>query len=117
MVGHILFSPVTVEPEQTSWGAVGLGPLAVLPEHQGHSNGSQLVETGLEACRKAGHEVAIVLGHPDHYPRFGFVPSQPLGIRWENDAPVEAFMVLELKDGALAGRRGVVKFLHEFEGV
>lgn len=117
VVGHILFSPVAVESEETSWDAVGLGPLAVLPEHQSRGIGSQLVEAGLVQCRQAGHEVAIVLGHPDYYPRFGFVPSKPLGIRWEHDAPEEAFMVLELKEGALAGRGGVAKFLPEFEGV
>ena len=117
VVGHILFSPVTVETEQTSWGAVGLGPLAVLPEHQGRGIGSQLVQAGLAQCRQAGHGVAIVLGHPDYYPRFGFVPSKPLGIRWEHNAPEEAFMVLELKEGALVGRGGTAKFLPEFEGV
>lgn len=117
VVGHILFTPVTIQSDNEISSAVGLGPLAVLPEHQGQGIGAQLVEAGLEACRQARHEVVVVLGHPGYYPRFGFAPSRPLGITWERDAPEEAFMVLELHEGALAGRKGVVKFLPEFKGV
>jgi putative acetyltransferase len=76
-----------------------------------------LVVAGLVACRAEGPEVVFVLGHPDYYPRFGFLPSKPLGICWEGDAPEEAFMVLELREGALGGRSGIVRFLPEFDGV
>ena len=117
IVGHILFSPVTVQSDRASWAAMGLGPMAVLPEHQGKGIGSQLVETGLEECRKARHKVVVVLGHPEFYPRFGFEPSKPLGIRWEKDVPEQVFMVTELREGALAEREGVVKYLPEFNGV
>ncbi len=117
VVGHILFSPVTVQSDRASWSAMGLGPMAVLPQHQGKGIGSQLVEVGLEECRKTGHEVVVVLGHPEFYPRFGFEPSKPLGIRWKKEVPEEVFMVTELREGALAGRRGVVKYLPEFDGV
>ena len=117
VVGHILFSPVTVQSDGASWDAMGLGPMAVLPEHQGKGIGSRLVEAGLEECRKARHKVVVVLGHPEFYPRFGFAPSKPLGIRWEKDVPEEVFMVTELREGALAEREGVVKYLPEFDGV
>ena len=117
VVGHILFSPVTIQSQKTSFGALGLGPMAVLPEYQSQGRGSQLVEAGLEECRKAGHEAVVVLGHPGFYPRFGFVPSKRLGIKWEKDVPEEVFMVVELREGALAGRGGIVKYLPEFDGV
>jgi len=58
----------------------------------------------------------VVLGHPDYYPRFGFVPGKPKGIFCEFEAPGEAWMVLELRKGALAGRSGTVKYQPEFEG-
>ncbi len=32
IVGHILFCPVVIEVETESHGAIGLGPMAVLPE-------------------------------------------------------------------------------------
>jgi predicted N-acetyltransferase YhbS len=40
----------------------------------------------------------FVLGHPEYYPRFGFVPTAPRGIRWEHPAP---------EDGAADGVKGV----------
>ena len=56
----------------------------------------------------------MVLGHPDYYPRFGFVPAKPKGIDCEFEVPDEAWMILELRQGALAGRRGTVRFQPEF---
>ena len=114
IVGHILFSPVSVESEYSSFEAITLAPMAVLPEYQRKGIGSQLVRVGLEECRRLGHEIVVVLGHPDYYPRFGFVPAKPKGISCEFEVPNEAWMVLELREGALAGRKGTVKFQPEF---
>jgi putative acetyltransferase len=114
IVGHILFSPVTVESEYSSFEAIALGPMAVLPEHQRKGIGSHLVRVGLEECRRLGHEIVVVLGHPDYYPRFGFIPGRTKGIDCEFEAPDEAWMVLELWEGALAGRSGTVKYQPEF---
>lgn len=116
IVGHILFSPVTIESESSNFTAVALAPMAVLPEFQGKGIGSRLVNDGLEECRTLGHEIVVVLGHPDYYPRFGFVPARPRGIECEFEAPEEAWMIMELREGALAGRRGTVKFQPEFHG-
>ena len=68
----------------------------------------------LRRCRESGHPVVVVLGHPEFYPRFGFVPSAPLGITSEYDVPAEVFMVAELEPGALQGRTGTVKYRREF---
>lgn len=114
IVGHILFSPVTVESEHSSFAAVALAPMAVLPEYQRRGIGSQLVLAGLRECRKMGHEIVFVLGHPEYYPRFGFVPARGRGIECEFECPEEAWMVRELREGALAGRKGTVKFQPEF---
>jgi len=117
VVGHIMFSPVTIQSEKESFSAAGLGPMAVLPDWQGKGIGSQLVRRGLEECRLAGYQAAVVLGHPWFYPHFGFMPSVQWGIRWEHEAPEEAFMALELIPRSLAGRSGIVKFMSQFEGV
>lgn len=58
-----------------------------------------------------------VLGHPKYYPRFGFRPAQPLGIRPSFDAPVGAFLVLGLEESALDGFRGLVEYPAEFSQV
>jgi len=59
----------------------------------------------------------VVLGHPEYYPRFGFVPSVKYGIKSEYDVPDEAFMVLELKEGSLKDKNGVIKYHSAFGSV
>ena len=117
VVGHIAFSPVTLTSDTITIDALGLAPMAVLPEFQRRGIGSQLVEAGLTACHHTPYGIVVVLGHPHYYPRFGFTPAKPLGIMWEHDAPEEAFMVHELREGALTQTKGVVKYRPEFDVV
>ena len=115
IVGHIAFSPVEIASEKSSFGALALAPMAVLPSHQNRGIGSQLVIAGLQECLRLGHEIIVVLGHPNYYPRFGFVPANPKGIECEFEVPHEAWMIKELKQGALAGRQGRARFQREFK--
>ena len=110
IVGHILFSPVTIGARQPPAPAVGLGPMAVAPSHQRRGVGTALVEAGLAQCREGGVGLVVVLGHPDYYPRFGFRPAHMSGLSCEYDAPLEAFMVRELEDGVLETCSGVVRY-------
>lgn len=114
VVGHIAFSPVEIASEKSSFGALTLAPIVVLPAHQNKGIGSQLVTAGLEECRRLGHEIVVLAGHPNYYPRFGFVRAKPKGIECEFEVPDEAWMIKELKNGALAGRQGKVRFQPEF---
>ena len=114
IAGHILFSPVTIESENRSFPAVGLGPMAVLPAYQNRGIGSRLVSAGLQECRRLSFTSAIVLGHPNYYPRFGFVPASAYGIKCEYDVPDDVFMALELSKGALVERSGIAKYQPEF---
>ena len=116
VVGHILFSPVTIESgdEGGPAAALGLAPMAVEPEHQRLGIGTRLVEAGLERCREARHAGAVVLGHADYYPRFGFVPASRYGLTSQYDVPDEVFMALELTAGAFAGG-GKVRYHAEFD--
>jgi putative acetyltransferase len=117
VVGHILFSPVTIESAAGTWPAVGLGPVAVLPARQRHGIGSLLVTTGLAECRQAGHAGVVVLGHPTYYPRFGFRPASWYGIDSDYAVPDDVFMALELQEGAFRGHAGRVKYQPEFSAV
>ena len=67
IIGHILFSRMTVETAQAV-AAVSLAPMAVLPDHQGRQVGSQLVRRGLAELRDRGERIVIVLGHKEYYP-------------------------------------------------
>jgi putative acetyltransferase len=115
LVGHIAFSPMTMEPDRPELGSFGLAPLAVLPEFQGQGIGSRLSEAGLAACRAAGARAVFVLGHPDYYARFGFALALDRGITCVYDAP-KAFMVLELEAGALDGVTGIARYHPALEG-
>ena len=110
VVGHIFFSPVTVESDSNVFTAMGLAPLAVLPEYQNRGVGSQLVWEGLKECLMIGHNIIVVLGHPDYYPRFGFTTARLKGLACEYDVPDDHFMVAELEPDALRGRQGLVKY-------
>ena len=114
VVGHIFFSPVCIQSESSVFTAMGLAPMAVLPEYQNQGIGSQLVREGLKECQRIGHYIVVVLGHANYYPRFGFAPASLKGLRSEYDVPDEVFMVTELVPGALEGRRGLVKYHPEF---
>ncbi len=114
VVGHIFFSPVFIESADSISTALGLGPMSVLPEYQRRGIGSQLVREGLKECRRINQDIIFVLGHPEYYPRFGFLPAKHKGLRCEYGVPDEAFMVIELTPGALSGRRGLVKYRLEF---
>ena len=116
VVGHILFTPVRIVGEQ-EWEAVALGPVAVLPDYQSRGIGAQLIRAGMAACHERGDDIVAVLGHPAYYPRFGFAPSARVGIKSEYNVPDEVFMITELRQGALAGRTGVVKYQPEFNEV
>jgi len=111
VIGHILFSPVSLD-EDPAPGIMGLAPMAVVPGRQRTGVGSVLVRAGLERCRKLGFGAVVVLGHPAYYPRFGFQPAARFGIRCEYDAPEEAFMLLELQPGFLQGATGTIH-IHE----
>jgi putative acetyltransferase len=115
--GHILFSPVTIDSGTNSFDAVGLAPLAVLPQYQKSGVGSLLVQHGLDQCRSLGHDCIVVLGHPEYYPRFGFVSASRYGVKCEYQVPDDVFMLIELREGTMKGRAGVVRYQPEFNQV
>lgn len=114
VVAHVLFTEAIVTEANSQFKALGLGPMAVLPSYQRRGIGSALLKYALDKCRGLDYDAVVVIGHPEFYPRFGFVPARWKGIRCEFDVPDEAFMVLELREDALAGRTGIVKYQPEF---
>lgn len=70
IVGHIAFSPITIDGIGGEW--YGLGPVSVSPDFQGRGIGGALIRAGLERLRAVGAAGCVVLGEPHYYSRFGF---------------------------------------------
>jgi putative acetyltransferase len=116
VVGHILFSPATLEGPDGVIVGMGLAPMAVLPEYQRQGIGVALVDVGLATLRDQGCPFVIVVGHPEYYPRFGFEPASRHGVRCQWDGvPDEAFMILILDEPAMTGVSGVARYRDEFD--
>ncbi|MHC4116836.1 MAG: GNAT family N-acetyltransferase [Planctomycetota bacterium] len=116
VVGHIFFTPATVDTGSGTVEGMGLAPMAVLPERQREGIGSALVERGLEILRERGCPFVIVLGHSEYYPRFGFEPASKYGLKcqWEG-VPDEAFMVIIFDEARMEGVSGVARYRDEFD--
>jgi putative acetyltransferase len=113
VVGHAMFSPVTVGRHAVV--ARGLAPVAVAVAHQRRGVGTRLIEHGIAALRNEGVALVVVLGHPDYYARFGFVPAAPLGLHCKWGRQEGAFRVRELVAGSLTKVRGRVEYLATFD--
>ena len=75
-VGHIAFSPVTIDGHHLGW--FGLGPVAVRPDKQGSGIGAALVREGLEKLDQMGAAGCVLVGEPTYYARFGFAAENRL---------------------------------------
>lgn len=108
LVGHVLFSKLTIHTNSNKLPALCLGPVAVLPEKQHQGIGSALIEAGLEQCGAKGHKIVLVLGDPAYYGRFGF--SVQRAEHLDSPYPREAMMALDLEPGVLEGVKGRVHY-------
>jgi predicted N-acetyltransferase YhbS len=86
-----------------------LGPCAVLPAYQRQGAGSAAIRAGLDAARRLGENLILVLGHPDYYPRFGFASASRWGVHPPFEAPDGAMMALML-DPARSVPSGVIRY-------
>jgi len=119
IVGHVLFTPVQLVPDEGEvLQGMGLAPLAVDPEFQNQGIGTILCEAGLEELKTLGTPFVFVLGHPNYYPRFGFKPAAKFNLRCAYEGvPAEAFMIMVFQPQKLEGLSGVVNYRQEFDEV
>lgn len=73
IVGHVAFSPVTIEGRHDGW--FGLGPISVLPELQRRGIGKALISAGQDILRRRGASGCALIGDPAYYSRVGFVSN------------------------------------------
>jgi putative acetyltransferase len=112
IVGHIMFSPMTVAPAAIR--AVGLGPVAVHPHVQNRGIGGDLIRAGIAEIRRQGWDAIFLLGHADYYPRFGFQLAAGMGITAEPGINMAHFFYMEMWEGAVGSVPLDVKYAPEF---
>jgi putative acetyltransferase len=89
VVGHVAVSPVSISDGTAGW--FGLGPISVIPEHQGRGVGSRLMREALRILREQGAAGCVLLGEPEFYSRFGFRADPTLILP---DVPPEYFQAV-----------------------
>ena len=96
IVGHVFVSPVSLEPAgRLSCGQVA--PLSVIPDYQSQGIGGSLMRAVIEESKVKGLEALLLLGDPNYYRRFGFLPSKVDNVYGVS----KYFQELELKPGCL----------------
>jgi putative acetyltransferase len=86
-LGHVTTSTASVGAHEV----VAVGPIGVLPEHQGTGIGSALMHAMLGAADATDVPMVILLGAPQYYSRFGFRPAAALGVEPPEPAWGDAF--------------------------
>jgi putative acetyltransferase len=114
VVGHIMFSTITIHTEKHAVESLSLAPMAVLPRFQRQGIGSALIEGGIEECRKLSYGSILVLGHPEFYSRFGFSSNLASSLICPFGHG-EAWMALELVPESLKGVSGTVEYSTPFD--
>jgi putative acetyltransferase len=112
IVGHLLFTRLTIEGEDCAWDAVALAPLAVSPAFQKTGVGAALMHEGLNQLKDRGETIVVVLGHEHYYTRFGFSAELAKPLLAPFSGP--SWMAIELQPGALTGVSGSAKYAPPF---
>jgi putative acetyltransferase len=110
LTGHVMFSKMAAP-----FPALGLGPVAVLPDWRRKGIAAGLIQEGVKRASKDGWAGIFVLGGPDYYRRFGFWPRHAEG--FESPYAGRHFMALPLKDDALPTRSGRLDYAPAFSAL
>ena len=90
--------------------SLAVAPLAVLPEYQNRGIGGMLLKEAHKRAAALGYGTAVLLGHKDYYPRFGYRKAADYGITFPFDVPSEYCQVIELIPDALKSIKGIVRY-------
>lgn len=102
VIGHVLFSRLHVDGDGGRFPAVALAPVAVDPAYQGQGIGRVLISEGHKRLHEAGERLAVVLGDPNYYARFGYAHERAR--HFSSDYQCEALQALAWGEAPEEGR-------------
>jgi putative acetyltransferase len=102
VVGHVLFSRLHIECGSGAFSAVALAPVAVDPAHQRQGIGQTLITEAHKRLQQAGETLAVVVGEPAYYARFGYTRERAR--HFSSDYQCEALQALAWNDAPAEGR-------------
>ena len=82
VAGYILLTKVEIVSESEVHTSLAVAPLAVLPEYQNRGIGGMLLKEAHKRAAALGYGTAVLLGHKDYYPRFGYRKAEDYGIKF-----------------------------------
>ncbi|UJF19708.1 N-acetyltransferase [Vibrio sp. SS-MA-C1-2] len=112
LIGYLLFTPVTVNGEDIGWQ--GLAPVAVKEEYRKQGVAAALINEGVTMLAEFGYPLAVVLGEPTYYHRFGFVTTTNENLQSQWDIPSDYFMLKNILDIDLSCHQGTIEYSEEF---
>ena len=82
IIGHVMISATELITEDDGLPVpiLMLSPLGVLPAFQRQGIGAALNRAVLALADARREPLVVVQGHPDYYPRFGFIRGRELGV-------------------------------------
>lgn len=112
LVGYVMFTKAKVVDETGKEALVlALGPVSIKPTFQKIGIGTTLITYAITQIKRLAYSGIILFGHPEYYPRFGFVTADQFGITTASGENFDAFMALELQKGSLQEING--KFFND----
>jgi len=109
ILGNVIVSNLTIEPNIESLFCAGIAPLSVLPDHQFKGIGSKLMKEAIKESERIGIDALFLLGDPNYYERFGFIIST-----LDSDYDPEHFQQLELNKGCLENLKSKITYAEAF---
>lgn len=115
IIGHGLLSEVNLIDDEQKFIGLVLAPLAIKTSHQGLGTGTKLMKELEQRAQALDYPFISILGHPDYYPKFGYLPASQFNVKAPFDVPDEAFMLKELHEKALEGKQGTITYSEAFD--
>jgi predicted N-acetyltransferase YhbS len=96
--------------------ALLLGPVAVAEDSHNRGIGAALVRRALREARRRDHGAVVLVGDAPYYSRFGFSMEKACDLFMPGPFERHRLLVRELKVGALAGARGLLRATGRISG-